>query len=302
MTVAVNKAYIAVTGITGVPTTATAGTGLALSGTALPNNATNQMIVWSVSNAGTTGATISGSTLNTTAAGTVTVRATITNGLTISSNYTQDFNITVSAASSGGNGSGNGNTGENGANTGGGNTGGTTGNADDTTGNTGGSGGSGTKTEIDEPAVPEDNAPIVDPSGKEIETPYIYTPEDIMGGKATDIPADQSFFVAAPKGSLSWDTAQLDGYYDAAAGGYIFTPLADAGSTVEITYTNADGNETILSFTITDAATPLDAGAKDNGGFPWWIIAIAAVVVLIAALLWWFIARKRHRKDEEAAA
>ncbi|MCL2308457.1 MAG: hypothetical protein FWC38_09630, partial [Proteobacteria bacterium] len=73
----VNPAFVAVTNITGVPTTATAGTPLALSGTVVPNNATNQTIAWSVQNAGTTGATIVGNTLNTTAAGTVTVAATI---------------------------------------------------------------------------------------------------------------------------------------------------------------------------------------------------------------------------------
>jgi uncharacterized repeat protein (TIGR02543 family) len=91
-------AFVPVTGITGVPPTATIGTSLILTGTVAPSNATNQTIVWSVRNAGTTGATVSGNTLFTTAAGTVTVRATVTNGLTQSSNYTQDFDITVSAA------------------------------------------------------------------------------------------------------------------------------------------------------------------------------------------------------------
>jgi hypothetical protein len=94
----VRAPYVKVTGITGVPAAAKAGTPLALSGTAIPSNATNQTIVWTVLSAGATGATISGNTLKTTAAGTVTVRATIANGLTPSSNYTQNFNITVSAA------------------------------------------------------------------------------------------------------------------------------------------------------------------------------------------------------------
>ena len=67
-----------------------------------PNNATNQTIVWSVQDAGTTGATISGNILNTPAAGTVTVRATITNGASASSNYTQDFSITVSGVTGSG--------------------------------------------------------------------------------------------------------------------------------------------------------------------------------------------------------
>ncbi|GHV89233.1 hypothetical protein AGMMS50267_15930 [Spirochaetia bacterium] len=76
--------FVAVTGISGVPTSATVGTPLALSGTVAPDTATNQTIVWSVKTAGTTGAAISGSSLTTTGAGTVTVTAAITNGLTAS--------------------------------------------------------------------------------------------------------------------------------------------------------------------------------------------------------------------------
>ena len=96
-TITVSTAHIPVTSITGVPTAATAGTPLTLNGTVNPSNATNRTITWSIASAGTTGATISGNTLNTTAAGTVTVRATIINGSTASSNYTQTFNITVIA-------------------------------------------------------------------------------------------------------------------------------------------------------------------------------------------------------------
>jgi endo-1,4-beta-xylanase len=88
--------FVPVTNITGVPDAATVGTDLALSGAVAPANATNQNIVWSIQSAESTGASIvSGNTLRTTAAGTVTVRATITNGLSASSNYTQDFVITV---------------------------------------------------------------------------------------------------------------------------------------------------------------------------------------------------------------
>ncbi|MCL2010281.1 MAG: immune inhibitor A, partial [Synergistaceae bacterium] len=90
--------YVPVTGITGVPTTASAGTPLTLTGTVNPSNATNQTIAWSVVNAGTTGATISGATFNATAAGTAMVMATITRGSTPRTDYTQNFNITVSAA------------------------------------------------------------------------------------------------------------------------------------------------------------------------------------------------------------
>ena len=85
--------YKAVTGITGVPTTGTVGTGLTLSGTVAPVDAKNNAIVWSVKS-GT--ATITGSAVTATAAGNVVVTATITNGLTASTDYTQDFAITFS--------------------------------------------------------------------------------------------------------------------------------------------------------------------------------------------------------------
>ena len=96
-TIAVGTQFRAVTGITGVPATATVGTALTLTGTVAPANATNSTIVWSVQSAGTTGATITGSTFNATATGTATVTATIANGATASTPYTQDFTITVSA-------------------------------------------------------------------------------------------------------------------------------------------------------------------------------------------------------------
>jgi len=89
--------FVPVTNITGVPTTVVLGTGLTLSGTVDPSNADNQTIVWSVSpfDAGTTGANVSSGVLSVSSAGTVTVRATITNGSSPSSDYTQDFNLSV---------------------------------------------------------------------------------------------------------------------------------------------------------------------------------------------------------------
>jgi endo-1,4-beta-xylanase len=93
--ITVSLPFVAVTGINNVPTTTDAGTALTLTGTVTPNDATYQTIAWSVANPGTTGATISGSTLNTTAAGTVIVRATITNGTAQGTDYTQNFDIIV---------------------------------------------------------------------------------------------------------------------------------------------------------------------------------------------------------------
>jgi endo-1,4-beta-xylanase len=89
--------FVAVAEITDVPTTATAGTPLTLSGVVHPANATNKTIAWSVQNAGTTNATIAANVLTVPNAGTVTVRATIANGATATTNFTQDFTITVNA-------------------------------------------------------------------------------------------------------------------------------------------------------------------------------------------------------------
>jgi len=92
--VTVNDAFVPVTNITGVPATVLAGTPLTLSGFVAPFYATNRDITWSLLNAGTTGATISGNTFNAAATGEAVVRATITNGRD-GFDFTQDFTITV---------------------------------------------------------------------------------------------------------------------------------------------------------------------------------------------------------------
>jgi hypothetical protein len=92
ITVNSSSSFVAVTNITEVPTAATVGTALSLTGTVEPAAATNKTIIWSVVSGS---ASVSGSTLNPTGAGTVTVRATITNGTAQGTNYTQNFTITV---------------------------------------------------------------------------------------------------------------------------------------------------------------------------------------------------------------
>jgi hypothetical protein len=90
-----NPLFVPVTGITGVPSAATAGSPLTLAGTVAPADATNKTIVWSVLGIGV-GATIdSGITLQTETWGRATVLATIVNGATTSTNYVQTFEITV---------------------------------------------------------------------------------------------------------------------------------------------------------------------------------------------------------------
>jgi M6 family metalloprotease-like protein len=94
---------IPVTDITSVPASVIAGTPLILTGTVVPSSATNQTIVWSIKNAGNTGATLSGNILNTTAPGTVVVTATIENGTAIGNPFTKDFTITVNRPALAGN-------------------------------------------------------------------------------------------------------------------------------------------------------------------------------------------------------
>ena len=93
-----------VTNIADMPATATAGTPLILSGTVKPTDASIQHIVWSVQDAGTTGASISGYVLNATAPGVVTIRATI--AVLNAAPFIQDFQITIGAPGSGGTGGG----------------------------------------------------------------------------------------------------------------------------------------------------------------------------------------------------
>ena len=98
------KAYIvttivikSVTDITDIPTGAAVGT-IPLDGTVNPGDATNQSIIWSIGagNAGTTGAAISGgNNLTTTAAGTVTVTATIADGVKKGTAFTDNFPIEI---------------------------------------------------------------------------------------------------------------------------------------------------------------------------------------------------------------
>jgi len=88
-----------VSSITGVPTSVAVGSSVSLSGTVNPSTAANQTILWSISSTGTTGATLNGNILSTTAEGTVVITATIINGISTGINYTQNFVITSSASS-----------------------------------------------------------------------------------------------------------------------------------------------------------------------------------------------------------
>ncbi|SMP66566.1 S-layer homology domain-containing protein [Anoxynatronum buryatiense] len=87
--------FVPVTGITQVQDTLGMGNSVTLIGTVAPANASNQAISWSIKDAGTTGASITEGTLFAPVDGTVTVTATIANGIEIGTDYTQDFTLTV---------------------------------------------------------------------------------------------------------------------------------------------------------------------------------------------------------------
>ena len=89
--------FIPVTGVAGLPTAATAGTPLALSGEVTPADATNRTIVWSVASAGTTGAAVADGVLNATAAGTATLRATVADGTAPGVDFQRTFSVAVSS-------------------------------------------------------------------------------------------------------------------------------------------------------------------------------------------------------------
>ena len=82
-----------VTGLSDVAQYAYVGTPLTLNALVTPSNANYQTIVWSISDPGTTGATLNGNVLSATAGGIVTVNASIANGRAMGVPYTEDFII-----------------------------------------------------------------------------------------------------------------------------------------------------------------------------------------------------------------
>ena len=95
-TITIAPAIIPVTNIFMTsPGTVQAGSNLTLLGTVKPDEATNKTIVWSVEDAGVTGATVTNGVFSATSAGTAVVKATIKDGIWVNSDYEKTFNITV---------------------------------------------------------------------------------------------------------------------------------------------------------------------------------------------------------------
>jgi endo-1,4-beta-xylanase len=92
----VNAGFVAVTDILGIPSSAIVRVPLTLNGIVSPPNATNKTITWTVSNPGTTGATLtSGNTLTNNATGNVVLRAIVANGKSPTEMYIRNFTISI---------------------------------------------------------------------------------------------------------------------------------------------------------------------------------------------------------------
>ena len=87
--------FSAVRDIVGIPEIAVVDVPFQLTATVIPGNATNTDIIWSVYDAGTTGATVDGDFATATATGTLLLEATIINGLGEGLNYSQIFTVTI---------------------------------------------------------------------------------------------------------------------------------------------------------------------------------------------------------------
>jgi hypothetical protein len=91
-------AFVAVTGISGVPAAGTVGTAVNLDAVVSPASATNRTVLWSVKTPGAGVTAISGTSFTPTEAGTLVLTAAIADGAAAGSPYTQDFSITVGTA------------------------------------------------------------------------------------------------------------------------------------------------------------------------------------------------------------
>jgi len=93
---AIMASKVPVTSISGLPASMVVGTPLTLSGTVNPSNASDKNILWSITDAGTTGAALlDNNVLDAAATGTVTLNAMIINITNSSIYYSQDFTVNV---------------------------------------------------------------------------------------------------------------------------------------------------------------------------------------------------------------
>jgi uncharacterized protein YjdB len=90
--------YLAVNSIQDIPSKISVGS-VTLTGTVKPSNAVNRTIIWELKDAGTTGATLDGDVLTTTAIGKLTLTAIVKKGAGPDTDYRQDLEIRVAPIS-----------------------------------------------------------------------------------------------------------------------------------------------------------------------------------------------------------
>lgn len=91
---AILDTFIPVSSVTALPSNMIAGTPLTLSGSVSPANASNKLLSWAITSAGTTGASLSGNTLSASSAGTISMTAIVVGGLR-TGDWEAPFVITV---------------------------------------------------------------------------------------------------------------------------------------------------------------------------------------------------------------
>ena len=89
--------FVPVQEITGIPAASLPYLEIVLSGIVMPEHATNKRILWSIKEDGGTVALLERNRLSAEEYGTVTITATIVNGSGENEDYTQDFDIVISA-------------------------------------------------------------------------------------------------------------------------------------------------------------------------------------------------------------
>ena len=149
------------------------------------------------------------------------------------------------------------------------------------------------------------NASFEEPEPPEIDEIANATIEDLLEG-SIGIGSGESFFVPAKEGSIIWNPDEMDGYYDAMLGGYIFTPKSDFTGVISFKYIDDNGAEHDLSVTVESKDIPIAGNnistatgilnearttddmafnevAVKNSGMPVWSIVTLFVVPAAAA-------------------
>jgi hypothetical protein len=122
--------------------------------------------------------------------------------------------------------------------------------------------------------------------------------KDPASNEPRQIPAGTTFFVKAEEGSLTWDDSALDGRYDAASGGYVFSAKSSGPTSIE--YADAAGDHRSIEIEVGADEKPLVATETEKESSLW--PAIVVTVIIIVAFVGLFLRRRALGVATEAAA